>query len=430
MSLALDHPPAPAAILSRDGRPARDAWSLSRDVTHLNHGSYGAVPTATIEHHLGLITLMNTGPGAWFATAAERVGAAREQIAAFLRTPPERTALVPNASAGVTVALQALDLAPGAEIVVTDHNYGAVRMAAERATRRVGGTVTMVPIDLDATDDDVVASIAAATTGRTALVIVDQIASATARVFPVAAIARRLRAEGVPLLVVAAHAPALYADPTAGIDADYWVGNLHKWACAPSGTAALVVSPRVEADALYPLIDSWGAPDSFPRRFDTQGTVDLTAILSAPHAVRTIEHEFGWDRMRDYVSALSAHAEGTIAAALEDATGLSARVNTPVHAPALRLIEMPPGLVASPDDAHVLHRVFRRLGFQTATTSWRDRGFLRLSAHLYNTPADYARFVETGVPAIAALHRARSAEPEQSLESVGARVVPDPATGA
>ena len=407
MSLALDHPAAPSPVTTRDGRPARDAWSLSRDVVHLNHGSYGAVPTATIEHHLSLVALQNDGPGAWFATAPLRVGEAREQIAAFLRTSPDLTAIVPNASAGVTVVLQSLALAPGAEIVVTDHIYGAVKMAAERAVRRVDGAVRMVPIDLDASDDDVVSAIDSAVSDRTALVIVDQIASATARVFPVEALTRRLRAIGVPVLVDAAHAPGLYANPAAAIDADYWIGNLHKWACAPSGSAALVVSPRVDADLLYPLIDSWGAPDPFPRRFDTQGTVDLTAILAAPHALRTVEEEFGWDRMRAYVSALSAHAEDLVVTALEEATGVGARVGMPVHAPALRLVELPPGIVVTPEDAHVLHRVFRSLGFQTATTSWRGRGFLRLSAHLYNTADDYARFVERGVPALASLYADR-----------------------
>lgn len=412
---ALDPSAAPAPMCSRDGRPARDSWSLSRETIHLNHGSYGAVPTATIEHHLALITLMNDGPGAWFATAPLRVGAAREHIADFLRTPAELTALVPNASAGVTVALQSLTLAPGAEIVVTDHIYGAVRMAAERAVRRVGGSVPTVPIALDATDEEIVDAIDEFVSDRTSLVIVDQIASATARVFPVAAIARRLRAVGVPVLVDAAHAPAQYADPTIGIDADFWVGNLHKWACAPSGTAALVVSPRTATDELFPLIDSWGAPDPFPRRFDTQGTVDLTAMLSAPHALRTIEEDFGWDAMRDYASALSAHAESIVVTALENATGQRAHVDMPVHAPALRLVELPPGLVESPEDAHVLHRVLRAVGFQTATTSWRGRGFLRLSAHLYNTADDYACFVETGVPALASLYADRVADPTMSL---------------
>jgi isopenicillin-N epimerase len=397
------------APLAAGGVPARDLWELAGDAVHLNHGSYGAVPAATTEHQLALIRRMNAAPGRWFTALPTRVAEARHDIAAFLGTDPERTALVPNASAGVSVVLQSLDLPRGAEIVLTDHTYGAVRMAAERAARRAAGTVTEVAVALEATDDDVTDALVGAVSERTALVIVDQISSATARVFPVADIARRLRASGIPVLVDAAHAPGMLAQPAAHAEVDYWIGNLHKWACAPRGTAALVASPRV-SDALFPVIDSWGAPHPFPSRFDTQGTVDLTSYLAAPHAFRLLEEEFGWERIREYSTWLVAAAQARVGAALEAAVDASAAVDAAAPAPMMRLVALPPGLVASPGDAHVLSALLARLGFETAITSWGGRGFLRLSAHVYNTLDDYDIFIERGVPVIAAGHAARSAD--------------------
>lgn len=413
------------AARSADGAPARDLWELTGDAVHLNHGSYGAVPRATTEYQLTLIRLMNAAPGRWFGELPSRVGDARRRIAAFLGTDPDRTALVPNASAGVSVVLQSLELPRGAEILLTDHAYGAVRMAAERAARRVAGTVTVVPIALEAADEDVTDALLAAVCERTALVIVDQISSATARVFPVGDIARRLRSRGIPLLVDAAHAPGMLPTP-AEDDVDYWVGNLHKWACAPRGTAALVASPRV-GDDLFPIIDSWGAPHPFPTRFDTQGTMDLTSYLAAPHALDLIEKEFGWVHVREYAAALVTEAQATIGAALESATDAPASVALGSPAPMMRLVALPPGLVASPDDAHALSAVLARRGFETAITSWRDRGFLRLSAHIYNTPEDYALFVERAVPTIAALHAARHAD-DSSLQPAVARVLTEPSS--
>src|SRR3546814_20245069 len=64
-------------------------------------------------------------------------------------------------------------------------------------------------------------------------------------------------------------------------EVDYWVGNLHKWACAPRGTAALVASPRV-GDALFPILDSWSPPHPFPSPLATQGTVALTPYIASP----------------------------------------------------------------------------------------------------------------------------------------------------
>lgn len=389
------------------GGAARDLWALTNDAVHLNHGSYGAVPTATTDYQLTLIRLMNAAPGRWFTELPGRVGGARHSIAAFLGTDPDRTALVSNASAGVSVVLQSLDLPRGAEILMTDHAYGAVRMAAERAVRRVAGIVTEVAIPLEATDDDVTAALLDAVSERTALVIADQISSATARVFPIGDIARRLHERGIPLLVDAAHAPGMVAKPAADAEVDYWVGNLHKWGCAPRGTAALVASARV-ADTLFPTIDSWGAPHPFPTRFDTQGTVDLTSYLAAPHALGLIEDEFGWEHVRDYSAWLVGEAQSRIRTALESAVDASAAVEVAAPAPMMRLVALPPGLVAGPDDAHVLSAALAKLGFETAITAWGGRGFLRLSAHVYNTLDDYTRFIERGVPAIAAAHAARA----------------------
>jgi isopenicillin-N epimerase len=399
---------APAVVLDPSGAPAAETWTLSRETVHLNHGSFGAVPTAVSEHQSALVAEMNSIPGDWFAALPRRVGAARARIAAFLGAPAEATALVPNASAGVSVVLGSLALPAGAEIVLTDHAYGAVQMAAERAVRRVGGRVRVAPVELHAAGPDVTRAVVQAIGDRTALVIVDQITSATARLFPIADIATACRRLGVPVLVDAAHAPGMLARPLEGNAADYWVGNLHKWGCAPRGTAALVASARV-ADSLYPLIDSWGAPDPYPVRFDTQGTIDLSSYLAAPRSLDLVEELFGWDATRQYMTNLADYGEAVIAGAFEALTGEPALVDVGMPVPAMRLLALPGGLATTPADAHELRDRVAALGFQTAMTSWRGRGYLRLSAHVYNVAAEYDAFADVAVPQIVALARETAA---------------------
>ena len=393
---------APSPVTDPSGAPAADTWTLSRETVHLNHGSFGAVPTVVSEYQAQLVAEMNSIPGDWFTALPRRVGAARARIAEFLGAPAGSTALVPNASAGVTVVLNSLALPAGAEIVVTDHAYGAVHMAAERAVRRVGGRVVVVPVELHAPGLDITRDVVHAIGDRTALVIVDQITSATARSLPVEDIATVCRRLGVPVLVDAAHAPGMLARPLDRNAADYWVGNLHKWGCAPRGTAALVASDRV-ADSLHPLIDSWGAPDPYPVRFDTQGTIDLSSYLAAPRSLDLVEQLFGWDRARAYMADLADYAESVIAEAFERRTGMPASVDVGMPVPAMRLLALPGGLASTPAGAHELRDRVAALGFQTAMTSWRGRGYLRLSAHVYNVAAEYDAFAEIAVPHIVAL---------------------------
>ncbi|GDY53472.1 hypothetical protein SVIO_040950 [Streptomyces violaceusniger] len=61
----------------------------------------------------------------------------------------------------------------------------------------------------------------------------------------------------------------------------------------------------------------------------------------------------------------------------------------------MRLVPLPAGLAADHEASHVLQRrIAADTGCETAITSWDGRGFLRLSAHLYNTVSDYERLAE------------------------------------
>ncbi|MGD6757104.1 aminotransferase class V-fold PLP-dependent enzyme [Streptomyces sp. BH105] len=367
-----------------------DAWALDPDVRHLNHGSFGAVPRVTLDELRALRAEMEANPCRWFRGLPERVARARADIARYLRAAPDTVALVPNASAGVSTVLRSLELEPGSEVLLTDHSYGAVTMGVARAAERAGVHVRTLHIPLDATPGQIAALCADAlgdTGAPTSLVVVDQITSATARLFPVAEIAEHAHAAGALVLVDGAHAPGMLADPLADVgEADFWVGNLHKWPCAPRGTAALVAHGD-QAQRLHPLTDSWGAPHPFPERFDQQGTVDLAPWLAAPRSLEFIEEEFGWDAARRHMAELAGEAQQLLADALDVDTA-------PVGgspAPAMRLVPLPGGAAADQEAAHALGRhLADTIGCETAVTTWNGRGFLRVSAHLYNDRKDYA----------------------------------------
>lgn len=402
---------APAALRLPDGRAAAAAWTLDEASVHINHGSFGAVPRVAQEHQNALRAEMDAAPVAWFPALPGLVTEARMSIAAFLGVDPGRTALVPNASAGASVVYSSLPVERGLEIVVTDHGYGAVTMGAERLARRWGGAVRTAHIPLAATAVEAHDAVVAEFTERTALVVIDQITSPTARALPVASISTEARKRGIPVLVDAAHVPGLYPDPTAGLECDFWVGNLHKFACAPRGTAVLVAQGPL-ADELYPLIDSWGAPEPFPERFDTQGTLDQTSYLAAPRSLAFIEETWGWSAARTYMSDLADYAEQRIADAFAAGTGNDHRVDVGMPVNALRLVRLPPGIGTTHPTANALRdRVVAELGIEGAFTSFDGVGYYRLSTHVYNTADDFDVFAERCVPALLEWAREATAAP-------------------
>ncbi|MFD7709734.1 aminotransferase class V-fold PLP-dependent enzyme [Streptomyces sp. NPDC059785] len=400
---------APRPLLLPDGRPAAEAWSLDPAMRHLNHGSFGAVPVVAQERQNRLRAEMDRSPVVWFPALPQRIADTRADIAAFLRVDPGDLALVPNASAGVSTVYAALDNRPRGEIVVTDHGYGAVTMGAERLARRWGGQVRTAHVPLDADAEQAYEAVVAEFGDRTALVVVDHITSATARRMPVDRIGAEARRRGIPLLVDGAHAPGLIAAPLEGVTCDFWVGNLHKWGCTPRGTAALIARGPLR-ERLYPLIDSWAAADPFPGRFDQQGTVDSTGYLAAPTALDFVGTAWGWENARRYMDELAGYAErvvGAAFAALPGAAGTGDLVDVGMPVPGMRLVRLPQGLGRSRVEADALRdRVAAELGVEAAFTSFGGAGYMRLSAHVYNTPDDYEHFAGTCVPVLGEWARA------------------------
>ncbi|MFC5267248.1 aminotransferase class V-fold PLP-dependent enzyme [Kribbella qitaiheensis] len=368
--------------------PRPDLWSLDPGVLHLNHGSYGAVPRRTQEVLAALRAETETNPMLWFRSVADRLTASRLELAAFLGTDPAGFALVPNASAGVTAALAALPIRAGSRIVLTNHAYGAVLYAAERFARANQAEVIVVDVPLEADDATVVAAIGAAVDDRTAALIVDQISSATAMVFPIRQLVELCKTLDVPTIVDGAHAPALI-DAPAEDGADFWTGNFHKWPASPRATAGLVVAEKWRA-ATLPLIVSWSEYDErLPERFDMQGTFDYAPWIAAPESLRVLE-ELDWPRRRTHLSGMIDEGAKIVAKALGTSV---AEVAHP--AATMRLVELPFDGAPSPEAGEAFKiRVSRDLKAEITLTAFDGRVFTRLSAHAYNGPKDYELLAE------------------------------------
>ncbi|MCI4064764.1 aminotransferase class V-fold PLP-dependent enzyme [Micromonospora sp. R77] len=369
---------------------ARLLFSLDPSVSHLNHGSFGAVPVGVQRAQQRLRDEMEANPLRFFSQGlADRIAHTRRHLAAFLGADPDGTALVGNATTGVAVVLQSMRLRPGDEVLTTDHGYGAVGFSVARECRRTGAVSRTLSVPLTAGDEELVQIVRdGLRPGRTRLLIVDQVTSPTARLFPTAAIVGVAREHGVPVLVDGAHAPGMLPTTVASIGADFWVGNLHKWAYAPRGTAALVVAEQWR-ERIEPLVVSWEQEAGFPGRVEWQATLDYTPWLAAPVGVFTLR-SLGVDRVRAHNAALAAYGQRVVGDGLGVAPADLPEPGGPTVA--MRLVPLPPGVATSMDAARALRaRIAERLAAEVAVASWRGRGWLRLCGQVYNTPDEYDR---------------------------------------
>jgi isopenicillin-N epimerase len=264
-------------------------WGLDPAVEYLNHGSFGACPTAVLAEQTALRAEMEREPVDFLSgTLPARIDAARKELAEFLGADPQDLAFVPNATAGVNSVLRSLELAASDEILVTSHTYAACRKTVDFVAQRSGARVVIATLPFPCPDEEsVVETVMRAASARTRVALIDHVTSPTALVLPVRRMVEELAARGIDSLVDGAHAPGMVPIALGDLGAAYYTGNAHKWLCAPKGAAFLHVRRDRQA-GIHPNVISHGYTAGFHAEFDWTGTLDPTPWLCIPAALRHI----------------------------------------------------------------------------------------------------------------------------------------------
>lgn len=386
-------------LVAVSGEPGRELFALDPAVRHVNHGSYGASLRTTLAYQASLKGELDANPMRWFENLPPRHAEVRDQLAGFLRVPSQTLAWVPNASAASTVVFSSIEFSEGDEVVLTNHAYGAVAHGIRRLVERRGARVVWVAVPLWADEAETVALLLAAVNERTRAVVLDQISSATARHFPVNAVATALADTDILVVIDGAHGFGILDQPVVPGANVIWFGNLHKYGCAPRGAAVLSAHGEI-AQQLWPVIDSWGAAQPFPERFDQQGSLDSTAFLSAAHALTSMENSFGgWARIRAYSEEMGRYGADLLVEALASISDDDPAVNVGMPVAQQPLVRLPRGVAHDAPGARALKDAFAASGFEVGVSAFEGRGYVRISAHAYNVADDFEALAESA-PAI------------------------------
>jgi isopenicillin-N epimerase len=375
----------------------RSLWSLDPEIIFLNHGSFGACPLAILARQQALRSQMEQEPVRFFALELEPLlDTARQELATFLKADAADLAFVPNATTGVNTVLRSLcvstadraALQPGDELLTTNHEYNACRNALNFAAQISGATVVVaeVPFPIHS-PEQAIAAVLDKVSSRTRLVLIDHVTSQTGLIFPLQALIHQLTNSGIEVLVDGAHAPGMIDLNLRALGATYYTGNCHKWLCAPKGAAFLYVQADCH-NHLRPLTISHGAnsPRSdrsqFRLEFDWTGTTDPTPYLCVSEAIRFMGSLLteGWDALMRRNQATVLAARNILCQTLE--------VEPPCPESmigSMAVVPLPNG------SAERLQTLLFQQRLEVPVIPW--HGFanrlIRISAQIYNTPADY-----------------------------------------
>jgi isopenicillin-N epimerase len=210
----------------------------------------------------------------------------------------------------------------------------------------------------------------------------------------------------VDTLVDGAHAPGMLPLDLKRLDAAYYVGNAHKWLCAPKGAGFLYVRADRQ-EGLQPPVISHGYNQSrsgysrFQDAFDWQGTDDPTAWLCISEAIRFLTRLLasGLKGLIERNHELAVAARRMLCERLplrptcpEQMLGSMAAMTLPADAKG----GLAPEPAAPASAPRLGSELLERFGIEVPVYYWpaTPQAILRISAQAYNSLGQYTRLAD------------------------------------
>jgi isopenicillin-N epimerase len=364
-------------------------------LTYLNAGSISITPKVTYEKAVRLRERLHANPVDYvWRTSGQPLWEARCRLAQFVGTSPQRLLFVQNVSQAINFVASSITLAAPGEILMSDHEYGAMRWAWERAAQRLRLPIRIAKLPVLSEDPAaLVESITQAFTPQTRLLFLSHVLYTMGLILPLKEICAAARKQGILTVIDGAHAPGMIPLHLDELGADFYATNLHKWFMAPNGSGFLYVAPGLE-DRIQPWQVSWGwkydrakmherdpyGGSYWQRSYEFEGTRDITPWLTVD-TTADFHDAIGKENVRQRHHELSDLVRGK----LHGLEGL--QLSTPKN-PLLRggltAFKMPPAV-----NGHLARKhLWEKEQIEINLVDHLDGPYLRTSTHIYNSPAD------------------------------------------
>lgn len=386
---------APAQAGLVDGSRSNEAfWELVRrqfpledGLVYLNAANVCPASRPVLDRYTTLLRDFQSNPS--FQNRDKYRGlreAVRSKLAALLGVTADEVAITRNTSEASNLIVHGIDLKPGDEVVITDHNHPSNNESWKLRARREGIRIVSVPVALPARSaDDLVAGIEHALTPRTRVIAITHLTSTTGIRYPVRPIADLARRREIFLHVDGAQTFGAGVVNLKELGCDSFSASAHKWPMGPLEAGILYVRAE-RLGQVWPSIVSAGWSEALvgARKFEAVGQQDDPRIASLGAALDLLDL-IGLDAVGARVTALAVRAKQALAeiGGVELKTNLEPELSGGVVKFRLKNVATP----------HAYDQLWKQHRLAIAMTPAGDSEGLRFSPHIYNTFSEIDRAV-------------------------------------
>jgi isopenicillin-N epimerase len=363
----------------------KNLFLLDPNITYLNHGSFGACPVSVFNDYQSWQKKLEQQPVQFITKHLwQHLEEARKELGGFLNCKGDDILLFPNPTTAINNVIENLNLNKGDEVLMTQHEYGALVRAWSRSSRKNNFAIVQqsvnVPVD---SKKKFIKQFLTGITVNTKVLFISQITSQTGLIFPVKEICEYARKKGIITIVDGAHVPGHINLNISNLDCDFYTGTCHKWLCAPKGSSFLYVKKSFQ-DSLKPQVMSWGeegddpGPSQFQMDFQWQGTKDMSSFLSIPSAIHFIESN-NWEENHKLSKELILEVSDD----LKNLFGTDPLFKSEDWVG--QMVSHPLPLTAPENLKEILWEKFL---IEVPIFEWKKQKYIRVSAHFYNGKND------------------------------------------
>ncbi|KAJ5786777.1 pyridoxal phosphate-dependent transferase [Penicillium pulvis] len=319
------------------GKQMREQFLFEDGWTNMNHGSFGAVPNYVRSVLHEKQNLVESTPDAFIRFGyGSQLLESRKAIAKLVHAPVDTVVLLPNASSGIDTILRNLEYSENDHILIFDTVYGTVERATLHLSETTGVNITRIALEYPISDYEVISRFEATVDKirkrgeEVKVAVFDVVSFQPGVLMPFEALVESCRRFNVLSCVDGAHCAGQIPIDLVNLDPDFFVSNLHKWLFVPRGCAILYAPYRTQYLFRTNFPTSWGySPKegschntftqtkgnqtAFEALFESFGTMDYSAFLCIPAALRFREANGGEVEIMRYNSQLAQKGGALIA---------------------------------------------------------------------------------------------------------------------
>ncbi|MFQ5743474.1 MAG: aminotransferase class V-fold PLP-dependent enzyme [Acidobacteriota bacterium] len=211
----------------------------------------------------------------------------RELLAELVGADATELALTRNTTESNNFVVQGLDLGPGDEVVVTEHNHPSNRASWKVRARRAGFSVVQVPVATPAPSPQrLLDDLQSVTTARTRVIAYSHVTNTGGCRYPVEEISAWAQRRGILTLVDGAQTCGVLDLDLHAMGCDFYTASAHKWPCSPREVGMMYVRKESQP-LLWPSVVGLGYGESDARsRLESLGQRDDASLAAFGHAIR------------------------------------------------------------------------------------------------------------------------------------------------